>query len=484
MNQRNTEDPSMSTAKVETATPLPSLPFKNKSFLFFLATQGLGAFNDNVFKQLVLLLGVGYVVAGVEYQAVVQFLFAVPFLLFSGLAGDIADRFSKGRLMTACKIAEILIALAGVGAFLAAAHNVANSTEAPLYLWLLALVAFLLGTQSAFFGPPKYGGLPELVREEDLAPATGLTQMTTFLAIIFGVAIAGILADMFADRLYLAGLITVTIAVLGTLASLGIARRPATAPKRRISLKSFASVVPTLVDIVRHDALMLRIMLVYSWFWFVGGLALTAINAYGRLQLGLNNFETSLMVAMTSIGIAVGSAVVGRLSKEKVRIGLIIPGLVLLITCLIAFFLIPVYAPTTAELELLNQLKNASQQVQDSTHIIPSASSSVRTISYIVLFFLGAASGFFSVPLLTFIQARPGADQKGKVFAAVNWLNWIFIVASAIAYGVGISVAENQANLLLGTLGLATLFVALLLLPSIFRLIREEKPSFVFEESN
>jgi len=482
MHQKNNVDPTKNPEEIAATAQLPALPFKNKSFLFFIATQGLGAFNDNVFKQLVLLLGVGYVIAGVEYQAIVQFLFAIPFLLFSGLAGDIADRFSKGRLMTACKIAEILIALAGVGAFLAAIPNTANSTQAPLYLWLLALVAFSLGTQSAFFGPPKYGGLPELVREDDLAPATGLTQMTTFLAIIFGVAIAGVLADMFADRLYIAGLITVTIAVLGTLASLGIARRPATASKRRISLKSFVSVVPTLVDIVRYDALMLRIMLVYSWFWFVGGVTLTAINAYGRLQLGLNNFDTSLMVAMTSIGIAVGSAVVGRLSRGKVRIGLIIPGLVLLIACLIAFFWIPVHAPTTAELELLNQLKNASQQLQDSTHIIPSASSSVRTIAYLVLFFLGAASGFFSVPLLTFIQARPSADRKGKVFAAVNWLNWIFIVASAIAYGVGITVAENRAHLLLGTLGLATLGVALLLLPGIFKLIRQEKPEFVFEK--
>ena len=415
----------------------PPLSLKHRSFLCFLATQAFGAFNDNVLKQLVLLLGVGYLIAGVGYQAIVQFLFAITFLIFSGIAGDLADRYSKGRIMTLCKVAEIFIALAGVGVFVMAAGESSNSNEAPLYLWLLALVIFTLGTQSAFFGPPKYGGLPELVREADLAPATGLTQMTTFLSIILGVALAGLLADFFADRLYAAGLVTVTIAVLGTLTSLGIARRPPTDPKRKISLRSFVSVVPTLKSIIHDDPLMFRIMIIYSWFWFVGGVAITAINVIGRLQLGLSNFETSLMVSITSIGIAVGSVVVGKLSQGKVRLGLIIPGLVVLIICLIAFLVIPLYSPTTHDLELLNQIKNASAEIQKATQIVPSASTSVYVTVCAMLFCLGAASGFFSVPLLTFIQARPPFRDKGKVFAAVNWLNWVFIVASALFYGVG-----------------------------------------------
>ena len=132
---------------IEDATDyLPPLPFKNKSFLNFLGTQALGAFNDNVFKQLVLLLGIGYYVGNAEYQAIVQFLFALPFLLFSGLAGDIADRYSKGKLMVLCKVAEIIIALLGVGAFLMIGSAVTDTQQAPVYLLLLAVVAFLLGT--------------------------------------------------------------------------------------------------------------------------------------------------------------------------------------------------------------------------------------------------------------------------------------------------------------------------------------------------
>ncbi|NOQ34829.1 MAG: MFS transporter [Methylococcaceae bacterium] len=461
------------------AEELPPLPFQNKSFLNFLATQALGAFNDNVFKQLVLLLGMGYLAGGMEYQAVVQFLFALPFLIFSGLAGDISDRFSKGRLMVICKIAEIIIALFGVAAFLMISMTDIDNQDAPLYLLLLAAVVFLLGTQSAVFGPAKYGGLPELVREADLAPATGLTQMTTFLAIIFGVALAGLLADLLAGRMYLAGLVTVSIALLGTFTSLGIRRNPPSDPQRGMSLRSFSSVFTTLNKIFHQDPLMLRIIIIYSWFWFVGGLTLTAANAFGRFQLGLNNFETSLMVAVTSLGIALGSVLVGKISAGKVRLGLIIPAKIALIICLLGLALIPVHSPTAAEIELFNQFKN-SAELLESTRVFPLASLSVRAAAFSLFFLLGCAAGFYSVPLLTFIQARPMLSEKGRIFAAVNWFNWIFILASAIAYGSGMALFSNQANLLLAVLAGASLLVGAIFLPSIFRLIEQERPDFVF----
>ena len=458
---------------------LPPLPFRNRSFLCFLGTQALGAFNDNVFKQLVLLLGVGYLMAGVEYQAVVQFLFALPFLLFSGLAGDIADRISKGRLMVSCKVAEIIIALLGVAAFLMISTAHTNAGDAPLSLWLLAGVTFLLGTQSAFFGPPKYGGLPELVRPADLTTATGLTQMTTFLAIIFGVALAGLLADLLVGRYYLAGLITVSIAVLGTLTSLGIARNPPADPKRPITARSFTSILRTLLDIFRHDRLMMRVMVIYSWFWFVGGVALTAINAFGRFQLGMTNFETSLMVSITSLGIAIGSVLVSRLSHGKVRLGLVIPALLLLVVCLLVFLFLPVHTPTAEDILRFNQLKQ-TPELLESARIIPEAPLALRATAFGLFFMLGIASGFYSVPLLTFVQSRPQLRDKGKAFATVNWFNWVFILMAALAYGAGMAALANRANLLLGALGVLTLIMGGVLLPGIFRRIREERPEFAY----
>jgi MFS family permease len=474
----NPLDHTANQAEAESAE-LPPLPFRNRSFLCFLGTQALGAFNDNVFKQLVLLLGIGFLMAGVEYQAVVQFLFALPFLLFSGLAGDLSDRISKGRLMVLCKLAEIIIALLGVGAFLLISTAPADSGSIRVYLWLLAAVVFLLGAQSAFFGPPKYGGLPELVRTGDLPSATGLTQMTTFLAIIFGVALAGLLADVFAGRLYLAGLVTVSIAVLGTLTSLGIARNPPTDPRRQISAGSFSSNLRTLAAIWRTDGLMLRVMLIYSWFWFVGGVTLTAVNAYGRFQLGLNNFETSLLVATTSLGIACGSILVAQLSYGKVRLGLVVPALVALTVCLSAFALLPVHHPTPDDIQLFNQFRQ-SPDLLESAHIIPLAPYATRAGAYLLCFLLGIAAGFYSVPLLTFLQARPAASEKGRTFAAVNWLNWVFILAAAVSYGAGMTVLASRANLLLAALGGLTLCMGILLLPGIFRRLQQQRPAFVY----
>ncbi len=457
----------------------PTLPALagNRSFWAFLTTQALGAFNDNVFKQLVLLLGVGYLLLGVEYQALVQFLFALPFLLFSGLAGDLADKFSKGKLMIACKIAEILIALMGVGAFLMMPDSARPSAGTPLYLWLLAGVTFFLGMQSAFFGPPKYGGLPELVRSEDLSQATGLTQMTTFLSIIFGVAVAGLLADWLVGKMYLAGLITVSIALAGTISAFFIRRHPSADPERKINHRSFISMLKTLMDVFHQDKLMFRIMVIYSWFWFVGGVTLTAINAFGRFQLGLNNFETSLMVATTSLGIAIGSVLVGRLSFGKIRLSLVRPALVALVLCLLLLAWLPVHHPDANELAVFQQLKNSPLPPHDA--VFPLASLSVRCAAFGLCFLLGVASGFYSVPLLAFIQARPALADKGRVFAAVNWFNWVFILCSALFYGLGMKILQQQANSLFVALAGMTLLVGLSLIAAINRKLRQEKPDFV-----
>lgn len=457
---------------------LPPLVVRNHSFLRFLGTQALGAFNDNVFKQLVLLLGIGYLAAGIEWQTIVGFLFALPFLIFSGLAGDLSDRYSKGGLMVACKVAEVGVMLLGLAIFLTMTRG-SDGTEIPVHLWLLAGATFLMGTQSAFFGPPKYGGLPELVREEDLAPATGLTQMTTFFAIIFGFALAGLLLDEFGDRLWFPGMVAVLIAVLGTWTSLGIARRRPSDPARRVGGRSFLSVLPTLREAAREDRLLLGVLFVYSWFWLVGGVVLQALNFYGRLQLGFGNFETSLLVSTLSVGIALGSVTVGRLSKGKVRLRLIVPGLVGMIVLLLIVALVPVHEPTSAELERFSELKDAPLELQENADLIPLAGMTSVVAAFAIALLLGVAAGFYSVPLLAFIQARPRPADKGRVFASANWLNWVFIVGSALVYGAGMSLSGYRPSWLLPGLGLLTLAVVPWLLRRVFRRLEAERPDFV-----
>jgi len=184
-------------------------------------TQFFGAFNDNLFKQLVLLICVDYFLeTGKNDQWAALLLFALPFVLFSGFAGFLSDRMSKVHIVVAMKVAEIGVMTAGLLAL--------HSTDGRM-IFLLAVV-FLMGTHSAFFGPPKYGILPELFRERDLPQVNGMIQMTTFLSIILGMALAGFIKEWYNDRLWIGSAVCIGIAVTGTLTSLVIRRTPIARP--------------------------------------------------------------------------------------------------------------------------------------------------------------------------------------------------------------------------------------------------------------
>ena len=166
--------------------------FRNRSFWGLTVSQLLGAFNDNMFKQLVLLLCLAKAREIAEttggpvsdrYQPIAMAVFAIPWILFSGVSGFLADRFSKRRIVVLCKSMEIVVMSCGLLAFLSG------------QLWALFVVLFLMSAQSTVFGPAKFGILPEQFRSEDLPRINGIFQMTTFLAIIFGFASAGILKE-------------------------------------------------------------------------------------------------------------------------------------------------------------------------------------------------------------------------------------------------------------------------------------------------
>lgn len=444
---------------------------RNRSFYSFIATESLGAFNDNVFKQLVLLLCVGHMVAGFDFQMIVQFLFALPFLLFSGLAGDIADRYSKGKLMVFYKVAEIVAMLLGLAVFFYT-HSFTGGDGRATFFWLLAAVTFLMGAHSAFFGPPKYAGITEMVKKADLGMATGITQMTTFLAIVLGFSFAGYLMDNFRTELHIPGAIAVGIAVLGTITALGIKRNPPSDPNKQISLRSLYSMAPILGQMMKKDRLLFDVMVIYSWFWLVGAVALTAINNYGLFHLGMSNMATSQMVSIVSIGMAIGSLIVGRMSRGKVRIGLIKPGLIGMVVCLIGLIFLPVNYVTP---EMIHQ----AGEMKDGLPGVPEAALWVKIAAFAIFFLLGGFVGFFTVPLMAFVQARPRLEEKGQVFAAFNWLSWLFIVAASGVYGLGMLLCASQAHWLLAALGALTLLVGILMIPGIFRRLGEEKPDYI-----
>jgi len=383
--------------------------FRDPSFWGMTATQFLGAFNDNVFKQLVLLIGVDYAThfrwQGDPYQSTAQAVFAIPFVLLSGIAGWLADRVSKRSIIVGAKVAEIGIMLAGVIAFLSGAMYSTTLIVA------LMIVLGLMSVHSAFFGPSKYGILPELFAERDLPQANGIIQMTTFLAIIFGAAACGAskhYAQEAGIGLWVVSAASMALAVVGTLTSLLIRRTPVAQPGLRFSAASFG-VDRNMIQMLRTNRTIFWVLIVSSLFWFLGGVVTSAVNTYGKAQLHLGDLATSLLVATLGVGIAIGCLLAGVFSKGRVSFAL-------------------VHRATLGMAAALLLLCG--------TPLLGLSANVTGWISASWLLLLGVAAGLFAVPLQVYLQAKPPADQKGRMIGTMNLFNWIAILLAAAAYGI------------------------------------------------
>lgn len=391
---------------------LPPL-MRDGSFWGLTLTQFLGAFNDNLFKQLVLLLAVSFVSSSTagDNQDVAAIVFALPFVLFSGFAGYLSDRYSKRNITVWAKVAEIAIMLLGVAGFL-----LYGTTG---YVGLL-VVLFLMGAQSAFFGPSKYGILPELFRGTDLPRANGIIIMTTFLAIIFGTVAAGVLRDLLvertaegamdATRLWIGSLACVGIAVVGTLTSAIIRPTPRAVPDLAFRLSSLA-IPPETRAVLRRDLPLVQAILASSMFWMVSGVTVLVVNYVGTHEMGFDAAEsgtpTSALSACLAIGIMVGAVIAGKLSRGKVDFRLTRVGAFGIVVCL----------------TMLGLFSDGRQLLGFG-------------LSIPTMVMLGTFAAFFAIPVQVFIQARPTEDQKGRVIAVMNLANFTAILFSGAIYGV------------------------------------------------
>lgn len=420
--------------------PLPRL-MRDRSFVGMTATQFLGAFNDNLFKQLVLLICLDVVLAGgKDWQGAANAIFAVPFMLFSGFAGWLADRYSKRTIVVLMKVAEIGIMAAGMAAFFVA------GLRPDQQLYFLFAVLALMSAQSAFFGPAKYGILPELFAGRDLPAANGLVQMTTFLAIIFGTAIAGFGKEWLGQqRLWLVSAACVAIAVAGTATSLVIRRTPVAHPGLKLKPSSLA-IDSSLWSTMLHDRKLLGVLLVSSLFWMVGGLVPLVVNAYGKLQLGVGDLRASVMTACIGFGIAAGCAVAARLCRGKVRFGVVTIGAWGVIGCFAATVVIGWFGAAAAP--------------AGAAAVAPH--NPAQWPSYVVMIALGLFAGLFAVPLQVFLQVRPPKELKGRMIGAMNLVNWIGIVLSAGIYAALAAFVQDsrQYALIFAAAGLILLPVA------------------------
>jgi MFS family permease len=444
---------------IRSHSDLPEL-YRDPSFWGMTAAQFLGAFNDNLFKQLVLLLSIvtlGFAVpaahavavlgscsalvlisgnaAGVapmcgllgfaalgfadpaDRQGLAMFVFAAPFLAFTGLAGYLSDRYSKRMIVVSCKVAEIAVmAFAGLAFF---AYSLDGS------LWPLYAVLFLMATHSAFFGPAKYGILPELLRPQDLPRANGFMLMTLFLAIIFGTAVAGVLLEYFRDRLWVASACCLAIAVVGTVTSLFV--RPLPPANAQLRFQPSALAVPYDVrQLLWRDRSLLAALLVSSVFWLLAGLVPPAVNALGKIELQVGDGLTSMLAASIGVGIAIGCVIGGLISGGQVDFRLLRIGSAGMLICL-ALLAVPGGGDIDA-------LKDAAGKLTQ----LPGIGESRQWLGFWgslpLLLLAGAFTGLFAVPLQVFMQSRPPSDCKGRMIAVLNQANWVGIIISAGLY--------------------------------------------------
>jgi MFS family permease len=386
------------------------------TFFGFVTTQFLGAFNDNYYKQMVLLSCAAAAAAGgTDRQPVALAAFALPFVLLSGFAGFLSDRFSKTRIIVLCKVAEI--AVMGCSLVVLLLPGVNDS----LRLWLLISVLGLMGSQSAFFGPSKYGSLPELFRPDKLLPVNGIIQMTTFMAIIFGMVAAGIALDQLNQDLWLGSMVAVGIAAAGTLTSLLIRPVRAAMPELRLRWDNLAIPKQTRTLLLRNRKL-LGAVLASMVFWFIGGVTQPAVNTLGKLILQLSDTRTSVMASGLGVGIALGCVAAGMVPNRRgntcIVVGCLgIIGSFLLIALLASRSLgVPKAAGAAAE-PIMTSLFHA-----DATEWLLRFSMT----------FLGFFSGVFVVPVQVFLQRSPPAAEKGRLLGALNLVTWIGIVLSAL----------------------------------------------------
>jgi acyl-[acyl-carrier-protein]-phospholipid O-acyltransferase/long-chain-fatty-acid--[acyl-carrier-protein] ligase len=389
---------------------LPELS-RDRSFWAMAITQFLGAFNDNLFKQLILLLAtptLAQAAAGSakDVQSNAQFVFAAAFLIFSGFAGYLSDRYSKSRIVVICKVAEIFVALMGMIGFVLFDRIGVNG---------MFFVLFLMGMHSAFFGPAKYGILPEMIRANDLPRANGLFLMLTFLAIIFGMALAGALLIVFQhERIWLGSLACIVIAIFGTVASMFIRRLPPANASLNYDWSCWLIPRQTLQLMMRNKQLLAAVIVV-AIFWMVGGVVLQTVNALGKTQLGLNELQTSVLNVAIGLGTSIGCMLGGYLSHGRINRSVVVGGAVGTVVSLIVMSL-----PGSHHDHLLGFYGS-----------IP------------VLMLLGTFSGMFIVPVQVALQSLPPPDEKGRMIATMNQFSWAGVILGAIVYKMCIPILDT-----------------------------------------
>ena len=408
---------------------------KTRRFAPFFGTQVLGAFNDNLFKNALVVLLTFQATSWTTLTPEVLTnlaagIFILPFFLFSATAGQLADKYDKARLARLTKLLEIVIMGVAVLGFVV--HSLA----------VLLAALFLLGLQSALFGPVKYAILPQHLREDELVGGNALVETGTFVAFLVGTLAGGLLAGAAGHPSWVAfaGLL---VAAAGFLASFGIPAAPAPVPGLAVNLNPVSETWRN-IGFARQNRTVFLSILGISWFWLYGALFLAQFPVYAKNVLGGNETSVTLLLATFTVGIGLGSMLCEKLSGQHVEIGLVPFGSIgLTLFGLDLVFASPASLPAGAPLAIGSLLGlNQTWRVLFD------------------LFALGLFGGFFIVPLYVLIQLRSAPEQRARIIAANNILNALFMVVGAIV-AAGMLGNGLTIPLLFGIAALCNALVAL-----------------------
>ena len=382
---------------------------KTRRFLPLFLVQGLGAFNDNLFKAViaVLITFAGLSIGGMDAQLLVSLsagLFVLPFFLFSSLAGQLADKFDKSRMIRILKLCEV--AIMAIASYGFVTQN----------LTFLLCALFCMGTQSAFFGPLKWGILPNLLHPHELVGGNALANAITFLAILVG-TIAGSIIINFDNVTALVVAGCITIAVLGYGAAWFMPSVAPADPTLKINW-NFPAETVRLVMRAAKEKVVFRSILGICWFWFLGSVFYVLLPIFTKDILGGNSEVVALFLAAYSIGIALGSLLCNRLTRG-----------------LAAEFLVPVGAAGLTLFGVDFFFASGGDLIGGRTGLFGVSdyfTEPARWRLFMDLAGMAISGGLYTIPLYTQIQKRAADGERSRVFAALNILNAFGMVSASV----------------------------------------------------
>ena len=409
----------------------------SRSFLALLVTQFLVALNDSMFRWLVVPIGKDLI--GTDRAlALGGALFLLPFVVFTSLAGYLADRYSKRSVIVGCKVAEFVIMLWGVLAILSG--NV---------VWML-VVLFAMGTQSALFSPAKYGSIPEMVRHDRISAANGWIGMSTMLAVIMGTVAGGYLYDWTTlqpagangvseapgqYRWWISAAALLGVAGLGWLASLFLGRLSAANPSRPFPRNPAGQTGRDLAALFASRPLLMA-ALGSAFFWSMGVLVQLNIDKFARPGLVEDQQYVGYLLAIMTLGIGVGSVLAGLASRGHVEVGLVPLGALGMVLAL----------------TLLTTVPPGDGQPFSGPYLWAG----------LWLLGLGVAAGLYDIPLLAFLQDRAPVESRGRVLAAYNFVAFSGMLIASTVFWVLASPLDLSARQIFLACGLAMAAAALL----------------------